>query len=164
MLETSSEYNVIKYFIIIVSILCIIKFTSILYYLSSYSSKDIIRRIYNNKNKDDFKVIDEMISVLLKRENIDKNDIKQIKKKIHKYKIILYLLSILSIIISLLFLVYILNFKNLSTKSRSILKKILIAFITLSIIINTGFLLIKGLHEFINIILCLFVLAFLNSK
>ncbi len=169
MLESSSEYKFIKYFIIIACILYIIQFTSVLYYISSYSSEDIIKRLFYDKTTDDIDIKpgDIMFHNFLKKDNIiniDKNDINQIKEKINKYKIILSVKSILSILLSILFLVYILNYKNLSIKTRSMIKKILLLFLILSIIMNTGILLFRNIYEIANIVIYLFIIAFLNSK
>ena len=164
MLSSSTEYKALKYFIIIISILYLIEYISVLYYLSSYSSDEIIERIFYNKNIDDIKSLDLKIYRLLKNENLDRNDIEKIKKRIDRYKFILYLVSIISIILSILFLVYILNYKNLSINSRTIIKRILIIFLVLSIIFNFGYLLVKSGMEILNIILYLFIIGFLNSK
>ena len=164
MLSSSTEYIVIKYFIIIMSIIVIIKFVSTLYYLSSYSNDEIIKRIFYNKNIDDIKETDKLIYDLIKQDNLDRNDINKIKERINRYKVILYIVSSISIILSVLFLVYILNYKNLNVNSRSIIKRILIIFIALSILLNTGFLLVKSFREILNIIFYLFIIAFLNSK
>ncbi len=164
MLSSSIEYKSIKYFIIIVSILYLINYISVIYYLSTYSSDEIIKRIFHNKNIDDIKSIDLRIYRLIKSENIDKNDIDTLRKRIDRYKLVLYLVSILSIILSLLFLVYILNYKNLSINSKIIIKRILIVFLVISIIFNFGYLIVKSGMEVLNIILYLFIIGFLNSK
>ena len=164
MLITSTEYKVIKYFIIIMSVLYLIRSVHILYYLTSYSNDEIIKRIFDNKNIDDIQITDHLIYDLIKQNNINCNNINQLKHKINRYKILLYTVSIITLILSILFLVYILNYKNLSINSKSLMKRILIVFLVLSILFNTGFLLVKSIREIVNIIFCLFIIAFLNSK